>query len=357
MGEIIDGLVSVTLEKRPATRHGNQIKDTLTNLKELHSDICARIQEQKLEDHKPETMDQQTSPIPCKLTVSSSLISEAPHGDAWSTATRRPRRRPFNASEEPEQRPKATTTHPPRRQRHDAIIIATKGDLSYSDILRMVTRRDDGKLKEVGKNVDRVRRTAKGELLLELNGAQKENTAQLKEEIGQVLGTLAGVRALVSETFIEIRDIDDLATKEEVAMALSLQVDHQVEAECIRALRPGYGGSQVAVVGLADPLAKRLLEAGKLKIGWTRCRIVERSGQRRCYKCLEFGHIAARCKSDVDRSNCCLKCGKRGHKVAECTNDPRCFLCTVKDPAAASHIAGSKRCPRSRPEPNHRIAK
>ncbi|EDW39468.1 GL18210 [Drosophila persimilis] len=79
-----------------------------------------------------------------------------------------------------------------REPRPDAIIIQPQGELSYSDILRMVTRRQDGKLQEVGDNVNRIRRTAKGELLLELNGASKSNTAKLKEDISVSLGLQTG---------------------------------------------------------------------------------------------------------------------------------------------------------------------
>ncbi|EDW38620.1 GL10788 [Drosophila persimilis] len=55
-----------------------------------------------------------------------------------------------------------------RRHRPDVIIIQPQGNLIYSDMLRMVTRRQDDKLKAVCENVNRVRRTAKGDLLLEL---------------------------------------------------------------------------------------------------------------------------------------------------------------------------------------------
>ncbi|EDW29378.1 GL18357 [Drosophila persimilis] len=66
----------------------------------------------------------------------------------------------------------------------------------------MVTRRQDGRLQEVGDNVNRIRRTAKGELLLELNGASKSITAKLKDIIA-ALGLQTGIRAVSEELCVE----------------------------------------------------------------------------------------------------------------------------------------------------------
>ncbi|KAM8702707.1 hypothetical protein ACLKA7_000837 [Drosophila subpalustris] len=55
------------------------------------------------------------------------------------------------------------------RPRPDAIIIKPKEKMTYSEILSLVTRSQDDKLKRVGESVRRVNCTAKGALLLELN--------------------------------------------------------------------------------------------------------------------------------------------------------------------------------------------
>ncbi|KAL7738419.1 hypothetical protein ACLKA6_006733 [Drosophila palustris] len=110
--------------------------------------------------------------------------------------------------------PKAIKKKAQREPRPDAIIIQPQENLSYSDILRLVTRRQDNKLKEVGDNVSRIRKTMKGELLLELNGASKNNTAKLKDDISNALGLQSGIRTVTQESCLEIRDLDSLATKE-----------------------------------------------------------------------------------------------------------------------------------------------
>jgi len=71
----------------------------------------------------------------------------------------------------------------------------------------------------------------------------------------------------------------------------------------------------------------------------------EWAAERRYYKCLEFGHIAARWKSEVDCSQCCLKCGQLWHKVASCSKAGKSFLCFRAGKSDVKHIAGSKGCP------------
>ncbi|EDW38772.1 GL16231 [Drosophila persimilis] len=158
-----------------------------------------------------------------------------------------------------------------REPRPDAIIIQPQGKLSYSDILRMVTRRQDGKLQEVGDIVNRIRRTAKGELLLELNGASKSNTAKLREDISAALGLQTGIRAVSGELCVEVRDLDSLVEKEDIAAAIAASMDaSSVDTSAIKSLRPSFAGTQLAVVCLPPVQARALLMVGKLKVGWFR---------------------------------------------------------------------------------------
>ncbi|KAL7724161.1 hypothetical protein ACLKA6_010108 [Drosophila palustris] len=62
------------------------------------------------------------------------------------------------------------------RPRPDAIIIEPTEKMTYSEILSLVTRNQDDKLKSVGESVRMVKCTAKGALLLQLNDANLEST-------------------------------------------------------------------------------------------------------------------------------------------------------------------------------------
>ncbi|KAM8702126.1 hypothetical protein ACLKA7_017691 [Drosophila subpalustris] len=73
------------------------------------------------------------------------------------------------------------------RSRPDAINIEPKEKMTYSEILNLVNRIQDDKLKSVGESVHRVKCTAKGALLLELNETNPKSTQQLRDNIGSVL--------------------------------------------------------------------------------------------------------------------------------------------------------------------------
>lgn len=85
-----------------------------------------------------------------------------------------------------------TTTKP------DAIIIQRTGDMSYSDILRRARKNET--LRKLEENVSITRKTVKGEILLELEEAQKKTTGDLITEIGKVLGNHGQIKALTRNT-------------------------------------------------------------------------------------------------------------------------------------------------------------
>ncbi|KAH8368955.1 hypothetical protein KR084_004486, partial [Drosophila pseudotakahashii] len=155
------------------------------------------------------------------------------------------------------------------RSRPDAVIVTANGK-SYSEILAMVTRRDDDKLSGLGSCVSKVRRTNNGNLLLEEAKESTTSAESMKDSIAQVLGGEAEVRSSSEESkvvFLEIRDLDALTKKADIAADLAKQYDFDEGKVKVRSIRPGYSEPQIAVISL--PLTT---------IGWTICRIKERGG-------------------------------------------------------------------------------
>ncbi|XP_070140464.1 uncharacterized protein [Drosophila kikkawai] len=199
-----------------------------------------------------------------------------------------------------------------RRRRPDAVIVQATGK-SYSEVLAMVTRRGDKQLSALGACVSKVRRTNNGNLLLEVARGSLESAETMKESIERVLGDSATVRASTESTkvlVLEIRNIDSITSKDEVCAAIAGQFNFEVGRVRVRSMRRGHSETQLAVVSLPIPLGKAVLQRGEVRIGWSMCRIRERSGPPRCFRCLETGHIAIHCKNPVDRSACCIKCGE-----------------------------------------------
>ncbi|KAH8304868.1 hypothetical protein KR059_003007, partial [Drosophila kikkawai] len=87
-----------------------------------------------------------------------------------------------------------------KRGKYDAIIITPAAEMSYSEVLSMVTRTKDSRMAGVGDMVSRVRKTAKGELLIELKKSSGPSLIALKEQIGGVLGGGVPIRTVSPQT-------------------------------------------------------------------------------------------------------------------------------------------------------------
>ena len=241
--------------------------------------------------------------------------------------------------------PKATG-HRAKKQKPDALLISKQGEATYADILRKL-KQDEG-LKSVSEHVSRIRRTQKGEMLLELTKSDNENTNSCRELVASVLDGNAAVKSLSQEVLIECKDLDDVTTKKDVYQALISQFGlRNLEESAVRSIRKHYGGTQVAVISLPFGTAKKVLEVGKIKVGWVVGRLREVNKVPTCFKCLEVGHIAKFCKN-VDRSKLCRRCAEEGHIARNCTNKPKCLVCT-KD---RDHIFGGTQCPKSKQVPS-----
>ncbi|KAH8295563.1 hypothetical protein KR054_009058, partial [Drosophila jambulina] len=139
----------------------------------------------------------------------------------------------------------------------------------------MVTRRDDSQLSDLGGAVKTVRRTARGNLLLEVARGGTESAESMRASISRVLGDAAEVRALTEESKVSvfvIRNLDAITTEFEIRNAFSKQFDLCEGAVKIRSLRSGYAKSKTAVISLPSSMAKEVRLRGEVLIGWTRCR-------------------------------------------------------------------------------------
>ncbi|KAI8122658.1 hypothetical protein CVS40_6389, partial [Lucilia cuprina] len=190
--------------------------------------------------------------------------------------------------------------------RPDALVIETRGGISYANILKKV--KTDPKLVVLGQNVKSIRKTAKGELLLELNKPAHQSTSEFSQTVKEVIGTDAAVRVMINEVFLDIKDIDEFT--------INLSDDFkEVQLTAVKNMRKAYDGTQTATIGINAILSNKLIELYKIRIGWVVCRIREKVAPRRCFKCLDFGHPAANCKNANDYTNNCLYCGEIGHKI------------------------------------------
>ncbi|CAB0041846.1 unnamed protein product [Trichogramma brassicae] len=271
--------------------------------------------------------------------------NEAVDQDGFSLVDRRRRRqrcRPAAAADETastRQQPKPRPTTRKIHHRPDAIVIKARDASTYASILRKL-RSEQTLQQSVGSSVQSIRRSAAGALVLQLRRGV-DNASYLGAEVGRVLGDEATASAIQHTTTIEIRDLDECATKKEIAEELgkSLGAPHLKE-DVIKTLRKAYAETQAAVAALPDDLAAKALKLGHIRIGWVNCRIRGREDALRCYRCWSPGHVSAHC-TGPDRSANCFRCGKTGHRIKDCGSNPVCVFCQEQG-AAHDHASTSQ---------------
>ena len=147
---------------------------------------------------------------------------------------------------------------------------------------------------------------------------------------------------MIRKVTLAILDLDCLTETEEVQDARNKVLQPGADRK-VSVLGPNSRGQKLAICEIGDEDATRLLETGRIKIGFFSYRVGARHMVPRCYKCLGYGHYRTDCKGP-DRYDCCWKCGKNGHKARACTDAPLCFLCPPQGSGRAAHVSGTALC-------------
>ncbi|KAK9730556.1 hypothetical protein QE152_g14436 [Popillia japonica] len=153
---------------------------------------------------------------------------------------------------------------------------------------RLESNRED--MKEVNSSFAKVLKRTK-----ELEKLVKEST-KTKVEIKHVTRELAYLVNNLEKSINKYQAQHDCIQQEVIQSAVISQLI------TVKSLRPSWDGNQIGTVEVSRSHANFLLSAGRIKIGWVKCRVQDRVAVTRCYKCLEFGYITKECKGP-DRSD------------------------------------------------------
>ena len=173
----------------------------------------------------------------------------------------------------------------------NAILVSAKENKSYADILRKV--KADIPKQDVENSIEKVRRT-------------KWDPCN---SVWQMYWRRANMIGKTQEVDVEIRDIEETTTKDEVKESLEKVINNDlvVAANAVKSLRRAYGETQIALVRLSAEVPRNVIgEKGKIRIGLVNCSIREINQPLKCFRCWHPGHVARQCKSDIDRTDLCI---------------------------------------------------
>lgn len=167
----------------------------------------------------------------------------------------------------------------------------------------------------VGEHVTGMRQTKTGSLLFTLKG-NPEQVEKIRTEISRSAGPDVTVRTLKQDKVVEIIDIDQWSTSEEIKEAIT----RETNSEGVRVLstRNRFGGQRSVLVAMPQEAASKILTNGRLRVGPVSCRVRIAEMKSYCFRCLASGHQSSNCQG-TDRTNCCMRCGVEGHFAATCS--------------------------------------
>ncbi|CAB0035837.1 unnamed protein product [Trichogramma brassicae] len=152
-----------------------------------------------------------------------------------------------------------------RRPRHDVVVVKAKDPKSYSEILKLL--RSEPSLQDSVGSVNKVRRSTNGDMLLQLTRTCVD-PGELGQRLNDAIGELGAATTRSPVTAIEIKDLDEVTSKEEICEALRTHLDAaKLGPDAVRSLRKAFAGTQTAVVTLPVQLAAKAIKLGRVRIG------------------------------------------------------------------------------------------
>ena len=136
-------------------------------------------------------------------------------------------------------------------------------------------------MKALQERVTRIKRTKAGELLLEMDKLTVVNL-ELQTLVSPTLAGSAIVQTLPYKETVDIKDLDETTTAEEVAQVITSVIGPRIVNTANIRLRASYSGTQAANVLMPIAATIKLMKTRKLRIEWVNCRVRLRETVARC---------------------------------------------------------------------------
>lgn len=217
-----------------------------------------------------------------------------------------------------------------------AMIIKVGENKSFSEVVKEMKR--DIAPEKLGIEIRSIKSTQTGDVHIKFSEKQAGAKKTLTDTIGKMT-SVKTVSTLEKWKGILIQDIEEDVEKSEIQDTIAKL--HGTALEDIRLLefRHSKWGTKMITAYLPPRTADSLLSAGRIKLGWSLCKIREKFDPHQCNKCRRFGHLARECTATESLPRICLRCGSKDHTARGCTAAEYCFVCNE-----TGHRANSLRC-------------
>lgn len=111
------------------------------------------------------------------------------------------------------------------------------------------------------------------------------------------LGQGSQIRLLQETTTFQLRGLDPIISKEEVAADLEEAGNIDSSEVHVQSLKPMRDGTQVAIARVPARKVTGELRSGRIKVGLVICRARILPEVTRCFLCHQLGHMGAECKN------------------------------------------------------------
>lgn len=152
---------------------------------------------------------------------------------------------------------------------------------------------------------------------------------------------------------LKIIGLSDKYTPEEIVSKIKMQndylqtIDSKIEIKFIKEVKTKRGDVNYTIFTEVDGKTyHRMLQEGKVNIGWDRCRVFDNISLLKCYKCNGYMHKAQDCRSEKACSRCS---GSHDNDNENCQRDIQCVNCKkmndrLKLQLPTNHFAWSDEC-------------
>lgn len=155
-----------------------------------------------------------------------------------------------------------------RTLRTEAVTISEPNEgVTYASIMKEVV--SSVKLSEIGVEIFVVRRTRAGGILLQVKS--KDEAEKLSRKLQNAVGEIAKIGRPIRTTPVLITNVPDWMDEAEVEEQIRA-LDPSLSGVPVR-IRENIGGGKVAIIDAPMETASRLAEVGRVKIGWSLCRV------------------------------------------------------------------------------------